>query len=189
MLSDAQKAALLPVARTLQIIVAALAIGVVTFFIVVLLIVKGEGQNAGGGAASPLITYIALGAAVAAAFLALTIPNMISARQRMEIASGKAGLRSQMSQMLPLKPEFRELAPLVAIYHARVIIFGALLEGAAFFNLIAYMIEHQMLSLVVAGCLLLMMLSQFPTPSRFENWIESEQRTIDELRLLGPSNG
>jgi hypothetical protein len=186
MLSDAHKAALLPVTRTLQIIVAALAGGLAMFFAVVLFIANA-GQR-GVGAGQPLITYVAVGAAFFAMCVALVLPGVIAGKQRQAIVSGKAALASQLSYALPQTAEFRDLGSLVVAYHARVIIYGALLEGAGFFNLVAYMLERQTLSLVVAGFLLLMILSQFPTTSRLENWIEKEMRMIDQLRQLGPSN-
>jgi hypothetical protein len=186
MLTDAQKAALLPVTRTLQIIVAALASGLAMFFVVVVFIASA-GQK-GVGAGSLLITYVAIGAAFFAMSVALVLPGVIAGKQRQAIASGKAALTSQLRHALPPSAEFRDLGSLVVAYHTRVIIYGTLLEGAGFFNLVAYMIERQTASLVIASFLLLMILSQFPTTSRLENWIENEMRTIDQLRQLGPSN-
>jgi hypothetical protein len=186
MLTDAQKAALLPVTRTLQIIVAALAGGLGMFFLVVVFIASAGQRGVGGG--SLLITYLAIGAALIAMCVALVLPGVIAAKQRQAIASGKAALTSQLRHALPPTAEFRDLASLVVAYHTRVIIYGALLEGAGFFNLIAYMLERQTLSLVIAGFLLLTILSQIPTTSRLESWIENEMRTIDQLRQLGPSN-
>ncbi len=186
MLNDAQKAALLPVTRTLQIIVAALASGLGMFFAVVVLI-AAAGQK-GAGAGSLLLTYLGIGAAFVAMCVALVLPGVIAAKQRQAIANGNVAVTSQLRHALPPSAEFRDLGSLVVAYHTRVIIYGSLLEGAGFFNLVAYMIERQTLCLVIAAVLLLMILSQFPTTSRLENWIEGEMRTIDQLRQLGPSN-
>jgi hypothetical protein len=61
---------------------------------------------------------------------------------------------------------------LAGLYQSRVIVAQAMPEGAAFFNLVAYLLEGNWVSLGVVGGLLLMMLAQFPTQGRFENWVK-----------------
>jgi TRAP-type C4-dicarboxylate transport system permease large subunit len=60
-----------------------------------------------------------------------------------------------------------------AIFFTRMLIRLALLEGAAFFNIIALMQEGNSWTLVVIGVLLLIMLSLWPTRTRFEQFIEN----------------
>jgi hypothetical protein len=56
-----------------------------------------------------------------------------------------------------------------------MIIGMALLEGAAFYQAIAYYVEGQPLALGL-GCLLLLgLIVQFPTRSRVERWLENQE--------------
>jgi hypothetical protein len=73
-------------------------------------------------------------------------------------------------------------------YQSALIIRSALLEGAAFFCLVAYMLEHNALSLAGAGMMLLFMLFGFPTRSKVEEAIETERTTIEQLRQMGPTD-
>jgi hypothetical protein len=59
------------------------------------------------------------------------------------------------------------------LFLTRLIIRLALLEGSAFFNIIALMQEGNPWTLVVIGVLLLLMLSLWPTRTRFEQFIEN----------------
>jgi hypothetical protein len=61
------------------------------------------------------------------------------------------------------------------IYQTKLIIGLALLEGVVFLNLIACMQEHNWWSLAIAGGLVLLMLLQFPTRTRLEQWIETQR--------------
>jgi hypothetical protein len=50
----------------------------------------------------------------------------------------------------------------------------AMLEGAAFFCLIAYIVEGNVLPLTAAGGLLFLMLFSFPTHDRVEEWVNGQ---------------
>ena len=59
-----------------------------------------------------------------------------------------------------------------------------MLEAPAFANLIAYMIEGQMLSVVLTASLLLGILLGFPTAGRVTAWVDDQQRLIEEEQAL-----
>jgi hypothetical protein len=80
--------------------------------------------------------------------------------------------------------ELGDVLPLSGVYQTRLIIGCAMIEGAAFFCLIAYLLERRPLSLIVAGVLLLLLISQIPTVSKVESWVESELSTINQLRHM-----
>jgi hypothetical protein len=63
----------------------------------------------------------------------------------------------------------------LSVYQSRLIIQLALLEGATFFFLIAYLLEGLPFNLAGAGVLFLGMLMQFPTRSGVENWIAKQR--------------
>ena len=69
---------------------------------------------------------------------------------------------------------------LLGIFQTKTIIGLALLEGAAFFNLIACIVEHNWWSLAIVGALVFWMLAMFPTKTRVLQWIETKQMTSTE---------
>lgn len=60
---------------------------------------------------------------------------------------------------------------ILSAFQTRLIISLALLEGVAFFCLIAFMIEHRWEAFGLAMFLLLMMGMNFPTENKFRNWV------------------
>jgi hypothetical protein len=69
--------------------------------------------------------------------------------------------------------EAEELRPedVLGAYQTRLIVSLALLEGVAFFCLVAFMVEHRWESFGIAMALLLMMAANFPTENKFRNWV------------------
>lgn len=70
------------------------------------------------------------------------------------------------------------------LYQTRLIVGLALLEGAAFFNEVAYLIEGHWWSFLVVAALLTWMLASFPTHGRLRQWIEDRE----QLKSLGASS-
>ncbi|QDU58415.1 hypothetical protein [Aeoliella mucimassa] len=97
----------------------------------------------------PFIAYLAIGFAMIATVLGFIVPQVIAARSPATIGT----------------------------YQSTLIVGCALFEGAAFFNLIAYMLEGQLYSLVIAALLMLCILSRFPTVAKVEEWLEARLRS------------
>jgi hypothetical protein len=181
MLSDPQREYIGKVARTLQIIVGALAGGVLMFLAVVIYLVS---QNPPVAAPEvPIITYTAYGFAVCAGIASLVVPSLVSGRSRQSLIDGDVS-QWGLVKNLPNATELGEVAMLAAIYQTRTIIGAALCEGAAFFACVAYLLEHQRPVLFVAVVLLLMIARHIPTASGLESSIESESTTIQQMRQL-----
>ena len=177
MLTDAQRQHLGTVVRTMQIIVGALAWGVLMFMGAVLFISL---DPAGGGQPGvPLLTYLAVGTAAVAIAAAMIVPGMIADRQARSIAA---------RPIPPAADELGDVLPLSAVYQTRLIMRAAILEGAAFFNLVAYMLERRPLCLGAAVVLLLLISAQFPTRSRVEEWFDSELTTVAQMRQMRSAN-
>jgi hypothetical protein len=185
MLTDAHRQYLGGVTRTMQIIVAAMAAGVIIFFGIVVAIAD---MQPGPPPDEPRLTYIAIVAAFAALIVAIVFPGIVQRSQRQAILAGKSTPLACANALKSLPEDVRELAPLVNGYQSALIIRSALLEGAAFFCLVAYMLEHNALSLAGAGMMLLFMLFGFPTRSKVEEAIETERTTIEQLRQMGPTD-
>ncbi len=173
MLSKAQQDYLAKSVMPMQIIVGALAAGVLTFFVIVL-IVSREGVPS-----EPFLTYIAL-VFTALAFAGwILVPHLVASQARQSIATGRTPY-SAAQTVVP--SEVGAVGQLAAVFQTRLIIANALLEGAALFSLIAYMLEGQYLCLGIAAVLVLVILSQIPTRNRLEDWVSHELETIEQMR-------
>lgn len=143
--------------RVMQIIVFALAMGVVTLGLVVLLVVgPSERQEVPGKEFEPFISYVGAAAAVVCTVVGVVLPR-------------------QMSRQMPHTVE---------TYQTTLIIGAALFEGPAFLNVMAYMLEGQAFSLAIAAVLLVFILLLFPTASRVEEWIENHRRREEEQQAF-----
>jgi hypothetical protein len=143
------------VGRISQIIAGALIAGVVAFACVAFFIAKGE------PAKTPMIALMGAGMAVMMIVMRFVVPMVI-------VNNGKAQLKQTANN------EQRSL--LAGLYQTKMIIGMALLEGAAFFNLVAYIIEKQFWSYGVVAFLLGIMAISFPSQGQFESWAEDMKR-------------
>lgn len=173
MLSEVQHNQLTPPVRSMQIIVGALALGIINFLLIVVFVIRP--QALGGPAGETLLTYLSLGVAAVAVAASFIVPMVLGGSMRNSLPDS-----STASNTAAAKGD-ANILPLVQVYQTLLIIKCAILEGAAFFCLIAHMIERQTITLAIAGVLLLVLLAQFPLRSRVEAWIESELE-MAELR-------
>lgn len=145
--------------RTIQIIAGALITGVLMFFGVVILISQGAVLGRGGPS---LITIMGAGFAGVMIVAHLMLPSVIR-RAQMHQLSGQdvdnVTRESRISTLLPL-------------YRTEMIVTFAVLEGAAFFNLIALLIDGHAASLIVVVLLLMMMLVKIPSKTRVTWWLQ-----------------
>ena len=173
-----------PAVRTMQIIVANLVAGPTVFLVVVLFISAG-GEPAQNGGAVPAMTCMALGFALLAALGRSIIPGQFVAGARKRIVQGTwrpPGGRSGASSLPDLIERAGEPRMLAAVFQTRTIVAGAFLEGAAFFNLIAYLLEQSWISLLMAVVLILGVAVLFPTRSAVIHWIEEQLDRIEQQR-------
>jgi hypothetical protein len=137
--------------RVMQIIAAALVMGVVLFGLIALFVFGALDDPSGGFIISLIAVVFASGAFV----MHLIVPNLMTPPSSADVAGGD------------------DLA-LYKQYQARTIVGLAMLEGAAFFNIIATIVEHNWWSLAVAGVLVFWMLAMFPTRTRVKHWVETQ---------------
>lgn len=137
-------------ARILQIIVAALMMGVTVYGLFVL--GKGALKEA---PKPPQMAMMAAGMAAVNFVLHIVIPGFVD-RQAERVA--KEGVPT-----------------LLGLYQNKTVIAGALLEGAAFFNLFALSAEHHWWSLAIVVLLLIALAILIPTSIRIDHWVESKQ--------------
>jgi hypothetical protein len=158
--------------RTLQIIHIALAMGVASFLVIAVVVMR-RGAFFGKdpwSVTSPLTLVAIVFAAMAIAAHAL-VPNLVVTARRKELARAK-------------KAETADFEGIVALYTTQKIIGAALLEGAAFFNTIAYFLEGTALPLLFALLLLGILLSRIPSRDGMTMWIEGQLAQLREERHL-----
>lgn len=184
MLADAQQSFLKKTVRTLQIIVAALVMGVCMFLSVVLLFeIDLQGEEV---PAQPFLAYFAVGTAGLAIVAWGLVPGMVAGRVRDMIISNELGTSTFCQDRAA---ELGDVGAVASAYQVRVIVGAAILEAAAFFNLVAYMINGETINVAAAVVLAVVMLGAIPTYGRAEAWVEQELTTIEQLRQMQTYDG
>ncbi|WP_165246228.1 hypothetical protein [Paludisphaera soli] len=178
--------------RTTQIIVGSLAAGVVMFWVIVTVVLSDGGgpkPAAGGGAAGPPILGLPLLTAVSVLFGAVSVvASILVPKLIVDGAIGQMakGIRPDSTTSAPtgakqVDPE-SEADKLLPIYQTQLIIASALNEGGAFLAGIAYMMEGHAAAILVAGVLLALLLSRFPTAERIQAWIAAQLERLAAKR-------
>ena len=68
---------------------------------------------------------------------------------------------------------------LIGLFQTKIFVASAILEGAVFFLLIAYMAEHSILCISAAVVLLFLLVAQMPTNGRAAYWVEDQLKLLD----------
>ncbi len=173
-----------PLVRTSQIIVGAMIFGCLTLAVIAV-VMGGQFGQAGGGP-QKLITYLAIGFAVVAVLARAVVGSVVASSGCRRVAEGtwKPNVPAN-SSYADAFARLGDAGKLFGVYQTRLIITAALLEGPAFFLLIAYMLEGSVESLVAAGLMILGLVLQFPTVGRVEAWIDSQLKIVEQQRALG----
>lgn len=146
------------VGLTAQIIAGALMAGILAFAGVAFVISKSP------VAANPMISYLAAGFAAVSVVMHFVIPSLL-------VGAQKAALRQC--------PIDQRRGLLAGAYLSKTIVGMALLEGAGFFNLVAYIVERQAWSYGVIAVLLTLMAVRFPSQGRFDEWADDLNRDLN----------
>ena len=152
--------------RGMQIIAGALMMGVLMFLGVVLVATAGkfDGQP-------EMITMIASGFAFLMLVNHFVIPPIII----------RAQLKQAIAAGMHQRPDEERIQECCGIYQTQMIVGFALLEGAAFFNLVAMMVEHCAASIAVVTLLLLLMVAKFPTRDKVSFWVQDKLRELHSM--------
>ena len=153
-------------AKQLKIITFALAQGAIIFGVVVLFL-----NNAVIDGEPDILTWIALGAGGLMIVNHLVLPSLI-------VKAQLGNLSAEDFRGASDEDKFRYVG---SAYRTQQIVACALLEGGAFFNLVAYMIDKSVYSVAAAAVLVVLILVRMPTATRIEFWVQDRTREI-ELR-------
>jgi hypothetical protein len=157
--------------RVLQIIIFSLLAGPLAFLTFVLL------QPTEGLPDEGSMAQMAAGFAALQVVLAVVVPKIIGQQHRRAIVEGRP-----LSKDLPAPTS--DARGLLGGLQMRRIIGAALLEGAAFFNLVAYQSERVPYTLAIVLLLLVGIAMLFPLRSFVEDWLDRELRTVNELSSI-----
>ncbi len=148
--------------RTLQIIVGAMSFGCFCFLIIVILV----SQNLNKAADQLILTYIALMIAAIIFGVWGILPFVIVFQGRKKIQQTlrfNAKRESESFADDKKEKENSKAQMLINLLQTKILVGSAILEGAVFFLLIAYMAEHSMLCISAAIALLFLLIAQIPT--------------------------
>jgi high-affinity Fe2+/Pb2+ permease len=162
---------------TLQIILGALAAGLTTYLVVVLVI---RGLPEAGGEPE-LLTYCSVGFFFMMLVASSIMPRVMVQAQLSQISRGAWKPSTSDSENADFSTEAMQL---LAVHQTQAIVRWAMLEGAGFFALTAYQLEGHWLSMAAALLVLALLLLLFPTRGRVENWIERQREHVNVLRQL-----
>ena len=161
--------------RVMQIIVFALTMGL--FFFLAIVCLAAPGGMGGVFGALPMLTSVGLGLAVTMIVVRWIVLQVATANARRGILRGASDANRGKSSTE--QPD-RTVGQLVAFYQTRMIIGAAMLEGVAFFLLVAYMVEHSPWSLVAAIVMILGVAAHFPTQGRVAEWVERQTYLLQQ---------
>jgi hypothetical protein len=161
------------IVRLEQIIIGALAFGLLNFLVVVLL-VPGQGEP------QPLLSPIAVGVTMMAIVARMIVPSLVVAGMRRGIAAGTWPL--QGGDLPSGATETNAADRLLSVHQTKTIIEGALLEGAALFVLVVYLMSRETWLLGIAAVLLAWLVFSMPTRERSEQWVEQQLELLEVER-------
>ena len=171
---------LTPILRPLQIITGALVAGTLFFMVITLAFTGGQFQ-----AANPsIVSYVAAGFAFVVLMLRMVVPGLIVSKGRKMIARGtlqlpSGGLSPNMAGSLQ---RAGDAGRLWMALQTSTIVSASLLEGAAFFALIAYLVDQSLLSFIIAIALIVGVILHIPSRSRIIRWTEDQLTQLEQER-------
>ena len=165
----------------LQVIVGALAAGSLAFLVMAAVLAR---QDIVPGRHDPLFGYVVLGLAAAAVLARLVVGHLFVRIGRRRIVDDRFLAKPSPD---PAVEEFLrqggDRAKLFLVYFMQAITTAAILEGAAFAAGIFYLVlDRSPWNLTVAGCLIGMILMQFPTRRHIGNWVDRQLRLVADER-------
>lgn len=178
--------------RVTQIIVGALVLGCVSFLVIVLVIpaaARPAAQQAGEAGPALVLSYVAFAFLAAAIIARIVVPGIVVRAGRRSISHGtfrRSAIEDTASQARDEALErMGDAGRLLMLFQTKTIIAAAILEGTAFFMLIAYMIERYTAVLAIAVGLIAALAAHMPTSRGVVHWIEDQLRLLREEQSLG----
>lgn len=150
--------------RRVQIVTAALIMGSAGFMGIALLVAGDEISDQ-----ADVIAWVGIAISVVMFFMHLVVPGILSRETLKQIKSAdfsKADAEQRFEMLFP-------------VYMTRQIVACAMLEGAAFLNLVFLILSGFVGNLIAAVLLIGLLASRFPTASKLEFWVQDQTREIE----------
>jgi F0F1-type ATP synthase membrane subunit c/vacuolar-type H+-ATPase subunit K len=157
--------------RVLRIVVVALCVGVLTA-LGILTWMRSRQPPPPPFPGQPLLSWIGLAFAVLAVVGSQVVPGMLARSGRQRIARELAASGSTATLSVP--GEAVRDPRWWGLYQTKMIVGCALLEGAAFYQAIAFLLEGEQWTAALAVALLVGIALHFPTRPGVEQWIEAQ---------------
>ena len=125
----------------------------------------------------PIITYVAVAFGAMLLPMSFVVPVLVSKQQRQAMLSGKTTDGANPAIATGNRSD-APIGGLPAAFLIQLIIGCAISEGAAFFALVAYLLEKNPLSLIMALMLIAAIIARFPTSGRVGRWIEQQEEKL-----------
>ncbi|MGA2798076.1 MAG: hypothetical protein ABSE63_10880 [Thermoguttaceae bacterium] len=164
--------------RVTQIIVGALSFGCFCFLLIAIFV----SQSLNKAPDQLILTYIALPIAAIILCVWAVLPFIIVSQGRKNIQQKLFSNAKQASDSFTddkKENENTRAQMILNLLQTKIIVASAILEGAVFFLLIAYMAERSMLCLAAALVLLFLLIAQMPTSGRATYWVEDQLKSLD----------
>jgi hypothetical protein len=129
-----------------------------------------------------ILSYAAIGAAALAVLMSFILPKVISAAGA-KSAAARAQPGGNAGKAATLESIDEQRGRLLPLFQTQLIIRAAILEGAAFFAAVMYMLTGNLILAGVAIALLLVMLAAFPTRPRLDRWLEQQQERLRDAEF------
>lgn len=174
--------------RVMQLIVAALLMGIVSFGVVVMMM-RRMSESVAAPPAEPqggLLGYTALAVGIAALLGIPFLAKMLTTTGRRAIGRGASPVvQAAGLSMSPADPFVQtDEGRLFQLLFTKTIVTAALLEGAALINLVACMLAFWLPNLLMIVLLAVAVVAQVPTMDRVETWIVRQLRHVQNDRRL-----
>ena len=167
--------------RIMRIIMGAMMMGIVSFLGIAVFLVQQRAPNPNQ---QVLLSYMAAAYFAIIFVLWWVFPDMVVKNHVQKIAAGTwtPGKDPGTGKEFAATAYPTDASKLLAVNQTHTLIAAALLEGAAFFGCLAYLIEGQVFTLAVPGVVFALMVLTFPTRDRVSQWVEVQQTRVTDRR-------
>jgi len=174
------------VIRIPQVIVGAMAAGMLCFVAVAVFVRTSGALGEEVGATYPWLTVFAVGALVIVAAVRPVVANAVVTSGIRKIAAGRWPGKNAQEFQGPLAEFIKQAGDaglLFLLLMTRMVASAALFEGAGFFLVIAYMLEGSWFTLAAAALAIACILAHWPNVQAVQRWITEKQRQVEQMRI------
>lgn len=169
----------------IRIVTGALIAGVVTLLAIVLFIRQTNPQPP----RQPVVGLVGVVFAAVALVVAAIVPGFIRRSWERQVAGGMWPAVPQRGGAAPLPPTpVEKVSPddetnrWWGLYLTTHIVRCAILEGAAFLQGVAYLVEGNLFSLALGIGLLIVLAMQWPRREPIDRWVEARREAVEQIR-------